>query len=92
MTKQPNYKTRPGGSIDYRHYLDRSAKLRSQEFRAATGALWRAFMRLFIRRSANEPAFTRTAQVRLSRVSRPMTRKLMPSAKAVHRVDRIAQN
>ena len=91
MTKQPNYKTRPGGSIDYRHYLDHSARLRSQEFRTAGGAVLRAIRHIFTRPSVTEPAPAQPVQVQRPRVSLPARPKPAPPAKRPQRSARIAQ-
>lgn len=92
MTKQPAYKTRPGGSIDYRHYLERSAELRSQEFRAAAAALWRAIRQGFARWSLTGTEAARTAQARRPRVSRPVSRTALQPATRAQRTKRIAQS
>ena len=67
MTSQPDYKTLSDGSIDYRHYLDRSARLRSKEFSTAFRALWRL---LFGPRADGRRARTAIEPVRPQRAAR----------------------
>ena len=89
MTYQPDYKTRADGSIDYGHYLQRSAVLRGEEFRAVARLVRGMLAALLRRPSGAEPTAAPSADVRRHPVGRPVARKAVPER---HRVVEPPQN
>ncbi|UYV38186.1 hypothetical protein N4R57_03605 [Rhodobacteraceae bacterium D3-12] len=46
MTQQPDYKTLPGGSIDYAHYIRRSHDIRSRSAHGGLRRIWQSLKSL----------------------------------------------
>lgn len=75
MTRQPEYKTLPGGSIDYAYYIDRSARLRSRDITAAFSGFGHAVAGIFFRRKTKAPTPAPVKPAGPRRVGRIITAK-----------------